>query len=99
MKQNFNQNIALLCGVHAAIIAQYIWQNLNENTDTVFSYNGLKWMCCSQRMFTGQLDNILFLCKFCFRFGGLPHNSVAWDCPFLYFIAVTFINKNRADSL
>lgn len=52
---NFQENIAVAFGVHAAVIAQFIWENVRqENYDgRTYIKDGKKWCRCSVLMMTG----------------------------------------------
>ena len=52
----YRKNIALYCGMNAAIIAEYLWEQLNEqhdHGDTVYRYEHY-WVRCSHLMMTGE---------------------------------------------
>lgn len=52
---NFKENMAVHYGVNAAIVAQFIWDNLKKNNydGKVYEKEGRKWCRCSMLMMTG----------------------------------------------
>ena len=52
----FRNNVAIHCGVNAAVIAEYLWYLLmNEVTeDEAFCRHGKYWCRCSALMMTGE---------------------------------------------
>lgn len=52
---NFKMNIAISYGIHAAIVAQFIWDNLRLGSydGKEYVFNGEKWCRCSILMMTG----------------------------------------------
>lgn len=51
-----NPSLARRCGVHAALVAKYIWDEIwaNERAGRC-SFVGRTWMCSSQMMFTAVM--------------------------------------------
>ena len=52
----FRKNIAFFCGINAAVVAEYLWEQLNEQhktQSTTFKYEHY-WVRCSQLMMTGE---------------------------------------------
>lgn len=51
----FKENIAISCGIKAAIVAQFIWDNieLGSYDGNVYESEGKRWCRCSMLMMTG----------------------------------------------
>ena len=51
----FKENIAISCGIKAAIVAQFIWDNikLGSYDGNVYEAEGKTWCRCSMLMMTG----------------------------------------------
>lgn len=56
MIHNFNVGIARRYGVNAALVAQYVWDQICENEfHNKHHYDGRCWMRCSHMMFTAVM--------------------------------------------
>ena len=51
----FKENIAISCGIKAAIVAQFIWDNikLGSYDGNIYEAEGKTWCRCSMLMMTG----------------------------------------------
>lgn len=52
----FRNDIAVKCGVNAAVIAEFLWDHLKDDGDGdgVLERHGRCWYRCSARMMTGE---------------------------------------------
>ncbi len=54
--EGFRNNMAVYCGINAAIIAEYLWEQLDkqdEHENILYKY-GRNWYRCSHLMMTGE---------------------------------------------
>lgn len=55
MTKEFNIRIANLCGINAAVVAEYIYSSVMTDSVVTEQHDGIPWCRCSIKMFTAEL--------------------------------------------
>lgn len=55
--KHLDENMALMFGINEAIIAQFLWDSINEGDkkEMIFNYNDDEWIKCSMLLMTGYM--------------------------------------------
>ena len=60
MTKEFNVKIASLCGINAAVVAEYIFESILKESILMQEHEDKEWCRCSIKMFTAELPFLTY---------------------------------------